>query len=76
MPKLPQVSGKEMLRFLERRGFFVSRVKGSHHILKHPERPELRVVVAIHGNRPLPPGTMRSILHQAELSADDLTELL
>lgn len=76
MPRLTQVSGKEMLRLLEKRGFFVSRIKGSHFVLKHPERPELRVVVAVHGNRPLPPGTLRSILHQADLSADELTELL
>ena len=76
MPRLPQVSGKEMLRFLEKRGFFVARVKGSHHILKHPDRPELRVAVPVHGNRPLPVGTLRSILHQADLGVDDLRELL
>ena len=76
MPRLPRVSGNEMLRLLEKRGFFVARTKGSHHILKHPERPELRVVVPIHGNRSLPPGTLRSILHQAELSVDELIELL
>lgn len=76
MPRLPQISGKEMLRLLEKRGFFVARTKGSHHILKHPERPELRVVVPVHGNRPLPPGTLRSVLHQADLNADELSELL
>jgi predicted RNA binding protein YcfA (HicA-like mRNA interferase family) len=76
MPKLPRVSGKEMVRVLERRGFFVARVKGSHHILKHSERPELRVVVAVHGNDPLPMGTLRSILYQADLSPDELRELI
>lgn len=76
MPRLPQISGKEMLRFLEKRGFFVSRTSGSHHILKHPDHPELRVVVAVHGNRPLPMGTLRSILRQADLSAEDFIDLL
>jgi predicted RNA binding protein YcfA (HicA-like mRNA interferase family) len=74
MAKLPSVSGKEMLRLLEKRGFFVHRSSGSHHVLKHPERPELRVVVPVHGNRDLPIGTLRSILRQADLTPEDLLE--
>lgn len=71
MPKLPSVSGKTTLRFLEKRGFYSDHVSGSHHILKHPDRTELRVVVAIHGNRNLPTGTLRAILRQADIGLDE-----
>ena len=68
MPKPPSVSGLKMLRFLEKRGFYVDRASGSHRILKHPDRPELRVVVAVHGKKDIPTGTLRSILRQADVS--------
>jgi hypothetical protein len=32
--KLPRPSGKEMVRFLERQGFTLLRVRGSHHFLE------------------------------------------
>jgi len=34
------------------------------------------VVVPVHGGRDLPLGTLRSILRQADLAAEELTELL
>jgi len=34
--KLPVVSGKQAVRALERAGFVVARVSGSHHLLVHP----------------------------------------
>ena len=76
MPKLPAVSGKTVLRFLEKRGFYVHRTSGSHRILKHPDRPELRVVVAVHGTKPIPKGILRAILRQADVSVDEFVEAL
>jgi len=35
MTKLPRVTGKDLLSVLTKFGFEVSRIKGSHHILKH-----------------------------------------
>jgi hypothetical protein len=34
------------------------------------------VVVPVHGNRDLPTGILRAILRQAELTADELADLL
>lgn len=45
MTALPAVTSTATIRALERAGFFVHHVKGSHHYLKHPERPTLRVTV-------------------------------
>jgi predicted RNA binding protein YcfA (HicA-like mRNA interferase family) len=37
MPPLPSVSGTRVVRGLERQGFKVARVSGSHHIMRHPD---------------------------------------
>jgi predicted RNA binding protein YcfA (HicA-like mRNA interferase family) len=63
------------VRALQRAGFGVVHIRGSHHYLRRQDRPRL-VVVPVHGNRDLPAGTLRSILRQAELTREELQELL
>ena len=48
---------------------------GSHVKLRRPGQHG-RVVVPVHGNRTLPPGTLHNILQQAGLTEDELRELL
>ena len=73
--KLPALAPADMLRALHRAGFTVQRVKGSHHHLRHADRPALRVVVPVHRGD-LPPGTVNAILRQAGLSQKELLDLL
>jgi predicted RNA binding protein YcfA (HicA-like mRNA interferase family) len=63
--KLPRVTGPEMCRFLEREGFELLRVRGSHHFYA---RDDLRTAVPVHGSRPLKIGTLRSILRDIQMS--------
>jgi hypothetical protein len=37
MPPVPSVRGDRLVRALERAGFKVSRVAGSHHVMRHPD---------------------------------------
>jgi predicted RNA binding protein YcfA (HicA-like mRNA interferase family) len=39
--ELPQVPGARVLRALNRAGWELVRVQGSHHVLKHPAKPGL-----------------------------------
>jgi len=73
--QLPTVAGKNMVRVLETQGWYVKRVRGSHHILRHAEIPDA-LPVPVHANRPLKRGTLMSILRTAGLSRDDLRRLL
>ncbi|MBC7793534.1 MAG: type II toxin-antitoxin system HicA family toxin [Clostridia bacterium] len=73
--KLPVVSGKRVLAALLRAGFRETHARGSHHYLRRVESTQL-VCVPIHGNKDLPSGTLRSILKQAELTAEQLIEIL
>jgi predicted RNA binding protein YcfA (HicA-like mRNA interferase family) len=72
---LPVTRPKEVLRALERAGFFVRRVSGSHYILKHPKNPVIRVTVPYH-NRDLKHGTLQSIIKQAGFTTEEFLKLL
>ena len=60
-----EIKPKDLLKTLEADGWYVERIQGSHHILKHNARPSM-VVVPLH-NKDLKPGTLNSILKQAGL---------
>lgn len=66
MPKLPRLTGAEMVGFLKSRGFELVRVRGSHHVLA---KGELRTVVPAHGGTMLKVGTLRGILGDAAVGA-------
>ena len=71
MPKLPLVSGTEVIRTLERLGFIVLCQKGSHIILR---RWPTGCVVPNH--REIKTGTLSGILKQASVSAEEFIETL
>ena len=71
MPKLPHLSGAEIVRAWERLGFSQARQKGSHVIMK---RGSVGTVVPLH--REVRVGTLSGILRQAGVSADEFIEAL
>jgi predicted RNA binding protein YcfA (HicA-like mRNA interferase family) len=75
-PRLPRVTGEEVLRALRRLGWAEVRQTGSHHHLRHPERPGALVTVAAHAGRQLPVGTLAAILDAASLTGDELRKLI
>lgn len=74
-PSLPAVRPKQVIRALERAGFFVRRTSGSHYILKHAAKPTLHVVVPFH-NHDLKRGTLQSIIKQSGFTTEEFLELL
>jgi predicted RNA binding protein YcfA (HicA-like mRNA interferase family) len=73
--KLPAVSGKQVIAALEKEGWYVKRVRGSHHVLRHPTIPDA-IPVPVHGSRPLKRGTLASIMRAAEINRDRFVKLL
>ncbi len=65
------VSGKELTKVLERHGWLLMRIQGSHHIYAKAGSV-VRLSVPVHGNRPLKIGLLSFLLKAAELSEDDL----
>ena len=54
---------KELMKVLTKDGWYIDRVRGSHHILKHPTKNG-RVTIALH-KEDLKPKTLQTILKQA-----------
>lgn len=74
MPPVPQVRGRMLVKALEKMGFLVARVNGSHHIMRHPDGR--RTTVPVHSGRDVAPGTVRSILKDANLTVQQFQDLL
>ncbi len=68
---MKSVSGKEFCRVLERNGWQLMRIQGSHHIYGKPGSI-VRISVPIHGNQPLKIGLLKHLLKIAELSEEYL----
>jgi predicted RNA binding protein YcfA (HicA-like mRNA interferase family) len=64
-------SGKELAKALERNGWILLRVQGSHHIYGKAGSP-MRLSVPIHRNQTLKMGLLRNLLKCAGLREEDL----
>jgi predicted RNA binding protein YcfA (HicA-like mRNA interferase family) len=54
------LSGRDFARLIEKRGWQLMRVRGSHHVYGKPGSI-VRLSIPIHGNRPLKMGLLRSL---------------
>jgi len=74
-PSLPSLKPREVLRALQRAGFYIHHQTGSHIVLKHLSQPSKRVILPYH-NKDLKKGTLHNILKQAGLSVDEFLKFL
>ncbi len=74
MPKIPSLTPDKIIKVLEKKGFVLSRINGSHHIYYH-RKTKRRVIVPLH-KKDLPKGTLIEILKQAGISKEELIDLL
>lgn len=74
MPKLPLLSGQEVIKALAKLGYSVDHQTGSHVILRQESEPHRRLTVPNH--KEIAKGTMRAIIRQAGLSVEEFVKLL
>ena len=73
MPKLPILSGYEIIKYLERLGFEKLRQKGSHvSMKKETQYGSIGCVIPLH--KEVARGTLKSIIKQAHLSDEEFIE--
>lgn len=65
------ISGKDFAKLLERKGWELRRVNGSHHIYAKGGSVD-RISVPIHGNTPLKTGLLRHLMKVAGIRDEDL----
>ncbi len=61
---------REVIKLLEADGWYLVATKGSHRQYKHPTKLG-RVTIAGHSGDDLAPGTLNSIIKQAQLKTED-----
>ncbi|MBU1186688.1 MAG: type II toxin-antitoxin system HicA family toxin [Acidobacteria bacterium] len=71
MPRLPVLSGKELIKLLSKADFQIVRQKGSHVSLV---KGQFKTIVPLHDE--LAKGTLLGILKQCGLSREELLSLL
>jgi predicted RNA binding protein YcfA (HicA-like mRNA interferase family) len=74
MPLVPSVRGERIVRALERAGFEVARIHGSHYVMRHPDGRG--TTVPVHPGRDVAKGTLRGILADADMTITELQRLL
>lgn len=74
MPPVPRVSGRDLVRALRRAGWRLARIEGSHYLM---EGVDGKVVsVPVHGAKTLPIGTIKGIMDDLGMGAEELVRLL
>jgi predicted RNA binding protein YcfA (HicA-like mRNA interferase family) len=68
---MKSVSGKEFAKTVERHGWSLLRVQGSHHIYGKVGS-EVRLSIPIHGNQALKVGLLRHLMKMANVTENDL----
>ena len=74
MSRSPRVTGAELIGALGRAGFGVTRIRGSHHFLRHEDGR--RTVVPVHSGETIGPGLLNKILRDCQVSVEDVLKLL
>jgi len=73
MHKLPSLTSRKIIKILEKKGFMLDRIKGSHHIYYNPETKK-RVTIPFH-KKDLSKETLMEILKQAGISREEMMEI-
>lgn len=72
--KWPRVTASQIIKVLERSDFYLTRQSGSHMIFRNSEGR--RATVPFHAKKILHPKILKNIMKEADLSIDELLEVL
>ena len=67
--RFPVCSAKDVVRVLRKHGFVMVSQRGSHQKWRHTSGRQ--VIVAMHGSKPVPIGTLKSIVEGSGLTVED-----
>lgn len=68
---MKSISGKKLCKIVERKGWILKRINGSHHVFKKEGKEEL-LVIPVHKNQDLKAGLLRNIMRIAEIGEGEL----
>ena len=62
---------RDLIKLIEKDGWYLVTTRGSHRQYKHPEKPG-RVTIAGNPSHNIAPGTLNSILKQAQIEKEEV----
>ena len=68
---MKSISGKHLCEILEKKGWQLKTIRGSHHVYMKTGKKE-RISVPVHGNKDLKVGLLRAIMKIAEIEENEL----
>jgi predicted RNA binding protein YcfA (HicA-like mRNA interferase family) len=68
---MKSISGKKLCTIVEKKGWVLKRINGSHHIYQNPETSQI-LSIPVHSNKDLKIGTLKAVMRIAELTEEDL----
>lgn len=68
---MKSISGKEFAKILQKKGWQLKRINGSHHIYVKDGK-DIRISLPIHGNNSLKIGLLKNLMKLAEINENDL----
>lgn len=68
---MKSVTGKEFTRILEKKGWLLKKIKGSHHVYTREGNPA-RISVPVHGNKTLKIGLLHHLMKIAGIAENEL----
>lgn len=74
MSDFPSLNGKKIIAALNKAGFVINRIKGSHHFIKHSDGR--CTVVPVHSGEDIGPGLLSKILRDCEFTKDQFRKLI
>ncbi len=72
--KLPRVTAREVIKVIEKAGFYLVRQSGSHKIYKNDKG--VRITVPYHSGKILHPKLVKSVIRDADLTVEEFKRLL
>ena len=73
MPKLSPIRARDLIKVLEKKGFFAVRQEGSH--LRLSSNDNKKVTVPVHSGEKVGRGLLRKILKDANISWEEFEKL-
>ncbi len=73
MTRMPALKPGEVIAILEKAGYYIDHTTGSHHIMRHPDRPQ-RIPVSYH-TKDIKRGVLHSIIKQSGLTQEEFLSL-
>jgi len=74
MPKLPRASGDKHIRTLQKAGWEINHIEGSHHILVKEGNP-CHLSIPVHSGKVLGVGLLKRIMSKAALTPEEYCRL-